>query len=280
MTAAMSVAEFKTNNLLRKRSWWLLSRKGIYRKMLVVSVLPLIVNIIFWLLALMGGTALGISTHRLDHITQLTDNVSNGFLWLIVNVLVSGVVGVITDYAALEIDRSDGADFEPGSTIAHALSWRYVLGTIMISATMFVLCTAAILAAGVVGVAVAIACRTAGWMNEAWVVPLLLLTFAFGAVLMLRVYLPFAQTRLLMKDAIDQDRDWNLIGLMKQSRRMMRGFKMDLFFLYLSMWFFLLLEAVTAGVGTTFFDPYIKMNLAGFYENLRRYHALEDEMNM
>jgi uncharacterized membrane protein len=102
----------------------------------------------------------------------------------------------------------------------------------------------------------------------------------FGGIVMVRVFLPFSQTRLLMKDAIDNERDWNLFGLMKESRDLMRGFKVDLLSLYLSMWFFLLLELVTAGVGELFFSPYINMNLAGFYDNLLRYRKLRGQMGM
>lgn len=280
MVAAMDAASFKTNRLLRKRSWWLLGQRGVYRKMLLISALPLVVNVVFWVLALMGGTALSLSTHRIDSIMQQTDAVSNGSLFLLVNLIVSTVVGVITSYAALEIERKDGKGFEPGAVMARSLTWRYILGTVMISVAIFIMEALVLLLAGLI--AVIASATVAGLAGEGSpLVPVVLFTIlGLGGIVMVRVYLPFSQARLLMKDAIDSERDWNLFGLMKESRDLMRGFKMDLMGLYLSMWFFLLLELVTAGVGGLFFDPYIDMNLAGFYENLLRYRKLRTEMDM
>ena len=280
MVAEMDAASFKTNRLLRKRSWWLLGRKGVYRKMLVVSALPLVVNVVFWVLALMGGTALSLSTHRVDHILQQTDAVSNGTLWLVVNLIVSTVVGVITGYAALEIQRSEGKNFEPGAVMARSLAWRYVLGTVMISVTIFIMEMFVFLAAMLLA-AIAVAVVVTPGQGFSLVGPaVFILVLAAGGIVMLAVYLPFAQTRFLMKDAIDHDRDWTLFGLMKESRALMRGFKMDLLGLYLSMWYFLFLDLLTAGVGGLFFAPYIDMNLAGFYENLLRYRDLRRSLGM
>lgn len=280
MVAATDAASFKTNRLLRRRSWWLLGRKSVYRKMLVVSALPLVVNVVFWVLALMGGTALSLSTHHVDHILQQTDAVSNGTLWLVVNLIVSTVVGVITGYAALEVQRSEGKNFEPGAVMARSLAWRYVLGTVMISVTIFIIEMFVFLAAMFIAV-VAVAVVGGSISGFSVAVPgIFVLIMAIGGIVMLAVYLPISQTRLLMKDAIDNERDWTLFGLMKESRALMQGFKMDLLGLYLSMWFFILLDLLTAGVGGLFFAPYIDMNLAGFYENLLRYRDLRRSLGM
>lgn len=280
MDAAMDAASFKTNRLLRKRSWRLIGQRGVYRKMLVISALPLVVNIVFWVLALMGGTALSLSTHRLDSILQQTDAVSNGTLWLLVNLIVSAVVGVITSYAALEIERSDGKNFEPGTVMARSLTWRYVLGTVMISVAIFIMEAAVLLLFGLLAGIAAVTVGELAGVHSPLLPVVFFVVLVFGGIVMVRVFLPFSQTRLLMKDAIDNERDWNLFGLMKESRDLMRGFKVDLLSLYLSMWFFLLLELVTAGVGELFFSPYINMNLAGFYDNLLRYRKLRGQMGM
>jgi uncharacterized membrane protein len=50
---------------------------------------------------------------------------------------------------------------------------------------------------------------------------------------------------------------------------MMRGHKMDLFFLYLSFagWWFLCL--FTMGIGYFFLRPYVRTTVAAFYEDLK-----------
>lgn len=75
----------------------------------------------------------------------------------------------------------------------------------------------------------------------------------------------FAQTLFILKD----DKEISAIGALKRSASMMKGHKLDLFFLYLSFIGWAILAILTLGIGFIFLVPYVNTTMAHFYEDLK-----------
>lgn len=75
---------------------------------------------------------------------------------------------------------------------------------------------------------------------------------------------------------IDND-DYDVMDCIKQSKEMMKGFKMKLFLLYLSFIGWWILSCLSFGIGFLWLTPYVHTSTAAFYENLREAYFGEEE---
>lgn len=78
-----------------------------------------------------------------------------------------------------------------------------------------------------------------------------------------------AQTEYILKD----DKEISCSDAMKKSWEMMKGHKMELFWLILSFIGWLILSVLTFGFGFIFFLPYFYSTLAHYYEDLKAENA-------
>lgn len=268
MPASDTSARFYTRRQIAQLAWADLRQPGVYGKLLVVGLLPLMIRMVFSVLALAGGAAEGFKAHHLERLTDFSTNLSDRLLWVSMRELTTGLVLLIGLYAAILVVR--GQDFNVMGLVGRALSWRYLLGAIMLYLAIFAL---AILA-GVAGVAViglALFTRGNAWLSASFVFS----GIAVSMGLWLLIYLQYSPLFLLFQDKLLRDEDWNLFGLLRESRRFMSGCKFDLLQQLLPLIPLLFLETITLGIGNVFLDPYLNLVVARFYDNRQRFEALE-----
>ncbi|GAA0177799.1 DUF975 family protein [Clostridium sediminicola] len=71
--------------------------------------------------------------------------------------------------------------------------------------------------------------------------------------------------------------DYDIMDCIKQSKIMMKGFKIKLFLLYLSFIGWWILSCISLGIGFLWLTPYIQTSTAIFYENLKDAYFGEEE---
>ena len=84
--------------------------------------------------------------------------------------------------------------------------------------------------------------------------------------------LMFSQTNFILKD----DKEIGVLEAMKQSVAMMKGYKVRLFWLWLSFIGWFILAILTLGFGNLLLAPYFNTTLAHFYEDLKAQQGLND----
>jgi len=75
----------------------------------------------------------------------------------------------------------------------------------------------------------------------------------------------FSQTEYILKD----DKEISAADAMKKSAEMMKGHKMEFFWLMLSFIGWAILSCLTFGFGFLFLQPYMETTLAHYYEDLK-----------
>lgn len=68
---------------------------------------------------------------------------------------------------------------------------------------------------------------------------------------------------------LNDNPDMTAMELLEESKRIMYGYKLKLFCLYLSFIGWGILSALTFGIGTLWLNPYIGLSLANFYDNVK-----------
>ena len=79
----------------------------------------------------------------------------------------------------------------------------------------------------------------------------------------------FSQTEYILKD----DKQINAADAMKKSAEMMKGHKMELFWLMLSFIGWAILCIITLGFGFIFLLPYFHSTMAHYYEDIKAEQA-------
>lgn len=261
---------FKTRRELKKMAWSRLHVKGVYRKLLVLGLLPVVVNVVFWILAAISGLALSISRHHLEQAFRLGADFSDRFLWIVLNSLICSLVAVIVDYVALDRIRRKDEHFTVGDSLQRYLGWRYVLGFAATSIIKgFIFWILGILE--VMFAVIAIFLYPHGPMVTLITLLVVIVCTCFTVFLALL----WSQTRFVMKDAIESGHDWTIISLLRESQHLMRGFCTDLLQLYCSLIGWYLLELFTLGLASIFISPYVKLLEAAFYENVLQFDHLQ-----
>ncbi len=105
----------------------------------------------------------------------------------------------------------------------------------------------------------------AGLLVSLWVIIGMFLLIIPGIILALM----FSQTEYILKD----DKEISAVDAMKKSAEMMKGHKMELFWLILSFIGWAILCCLTFGFGFIFLLPYFHSTMAHYYEDIKAENA-------
>lgn len=266
---------YRTRRELFSQAWTAAHDHRVYPKLLLIQLLYVMVIVTFWVLALMGGAAMGWQAHRLDQFVHYGNELNGTLMWSVMSTIFVDLFGVIGLYAALNVIRHGGKAFNAASEVVQALHWRYVVGFICLSIVRSVIYTFGL----ILGLSFSVF-AIAAHQNMAVVVLIVTASTALGLYLMCWVLLTYSQAALVMRDRINDGGDWTVFTVMRESRHLMRGYRFDLVQLYLSMWWLYLIDVVTLGIGLLFTTPIVNLAGAAFYDNRVRFAALKQEMKM
>ncbi|WP_127848611.1 DUF975 family protein [Lacticaseibacillus hulanensis] len=266
-----SVGDFddtlKTRGELKHIAHARLREPKIYWRLVLLGLLPIVVEVIFVAMSFVAGVTKGISLHHLDQVFNLSQEFNDGLGWTLLSGMVSGIFGQILLYVSLMVVRKHNFKLEVGAAVVQHLSWRYVLTYMIVNTLEGILMTVAGITAVILGViAVAAFHDMLSLSIFAGIVAAIL-----GVLLPVYISLGWSQVPYLIKEAIEADDNQKLLKVLGDSWRMMRGFKFDLLITYLSMFWWYLLVICTLGLAWIFFQPYYRLVLAGFHENVRRF---------
>lgn len=276
MTAEMTDNyRYRTRRELISQAWAAARDNGAYPKLLRIQLLHLMVVVTFWALALMGGAALGWKAHQLSRFWHYGSELNGTLIWTMISSTAINLFGVIGLYAALVVIRHDGKTLSAASEVVRDLHWRYLVGFVCVSVVRGLMSTCA-MTIGIAFAGFAIAARN----NFTAVVLIAVLSVLLGFVLMCWVLLTYSQAVLIMRDRIEHGGDWTVFTILRESRRLMRGYRVDLIQLYLSMWWLYLVNVISLGIGTLFTMPVINLAVAAFYDNRVRFESLKQELKI
>lgn len=262
---------FYTHRQITRKAWADLRGHRIYGQLVLLGLVPFVIHAVFSLLALAGGAAVGFKLHHLERFWDFSASLRERMLWVGLRELMTSFALAIGLYAAITIVRR--GELSVVAVLLRTLTWRYMLGFVMVYAAIAVQLVIAALVAVFI---IASALFAKGNLIIAFVA--VMSGLSFGAGTWLYLMLQYAPILFIMKDHLDHDEDWNLFGLFRESRRLMRGCKFDLFQQLLPLTPLFILEMFTFGIANVFFDPYINLVLARFYDNRVRFETLEREM--
>ncbi len=258
---------FKPRRQLKRIAWARNREPHIYWRMVLLGLLPILIQMTFGGLAVAAGIASGFSTHHLEQAFKLTLEYNDRLLWTVLSGYVSGVFSQISIYTALVVVRKTHTKVDVAQTVVHHLSWRFVLSFIAINTVMSLVLTSSFIAGVIFVIVGVIVFGHIVWLG------ILLVTIAVVLMLFLPIWvsLGWSQTPFLIKERIDEDDTQGLFNVLKDSWRMMRGFKFDLFVVYLSLFWWYVLIILTFGIAWIFLNPYVNLLRAAFHENVRRF---------
>jgi uncharacterized membrane protein len=233
----------------------------------MIGLLPIIIEVTFAVLSFVAGATKGISIHHLDQIYKLTRDFNGRFGWTVLSGLVDGVFGQIMLYVSLMVIRKHHLHLEVGASVVQHLSWRYLITYLVVNLLQSFLVMGMMLVGllmSVVGVVIVPKYMIVG-------IVIVIIGVLLGIFGPLYISIGWSQVPYLIKEAVDADDNQKLLKVLGDSWRLMRGFKFDLFVMYLSMFWWYLAVIFTLGIGWIFLKPYFYLALAGFHENIRRF---------